>query len=84
MFFFVITKAVRKFQSLINVLNIKLLSCWEKQMLHLGSKVQNKVIYKIIKLELWFYEIHTKLSEIPRQVLLKTKMGNFFAYQMPT
>lgn len=84
MFFFVITKEVRKFQSLINVLNIKLLSCWEKQMLHLGSKVQNKVIYKTIKLELWFYEIHTKLSEIPRQVLLKTKMGNFFAYQMPT
>lgn len=84
MFFFVITKEVRNFQSLFNVLNIKLLSCWEKQMLHLGSKVQNKVIYKTIKLELWFYEIHTKLSEIPRQVLLKTKMGNFFAYQMPT
>lgn len=61
-----------------------MLSCWEKQMLHLGSKVQNKVIYKTIKLELWFYEIHTKLSEIPIQVLLKTKMGNFFAYQMPT
>lgn len=53
-------------------------------MLHLGSKVQNKVIYKTIKLELGFYEIHTKLSEIPIQVLLKTKMGNFFAYQMPT
>lgn len=84
MFFFVITKEVRNFQSLFNVLNIKLLSCWEKQMLHLGSKVQNKVIYKTIKLELWFYKIHTKLSEIPRQVLLKTKMGNFFAYQMPT
>lgn len=84
MFFYVITKEVRNFQSLFNVLNIKLLSCWEKQMLHLGSKVQNKVIYKTIKLELWFYEIHTKLSEIPRQVLLKTKMGNFFAYQMPT
>lgn len=47
-------------------------------------KVYNIVDYKTIKFALWFYEIHTKLSETPRQVLWKTNIGNGFAWQMPT